>query len=392
MSALTSYFEQELDAIDAFLLDPEHPVMRIVADREMQRLPLQYLMRREDDERFPHLCVALTQPFLSWSQWFGAALSSLDAELRKVAEAGEPLLIAAKSSTDAGRSLPQEFLARGEGLASALPDQVGSLLFVLVPEQVEDGEGWIRSVRFLADGVTSRWLKFLIVEERQQPLTQVLADHPRILSRVFWLSPEEIAGRAEGDLNHPDPEIRRRGQVTVGLMAFGLKDYDKAEKAQRIALDQAVGTRDALEIALALYNLGNTLLAAERHEEAVGTFAHAADGCIHHKLDRLAPMVYTNLGVALYRAEDVQQALASLKVARDMFHAQRNVPAEAHVYDTLAMLYHADERRDEAERAWRCALALYEGITNPAMGKVREAGRQDILGKLDRFGHGPAPG
>ena len=35
---------------------------------------------------------------------------------------------------------------------------------------------------------------------------------------------------------------------------------------------------------------------------------------------------------------------------------------------------------------WRYALGLYEGITNPAMADVREAGRADIVSKLGRLG------
>jgi tetratricopeptide (TPR) repeat protein len=140
-----------------------------------------------------------------------------------------------------------------------------------------------------------------------------------------------------------------------------------------------------VETALALYNLGNTLIAAERPEEAVEVLAHAADGCCHHELDQLAPLVYTNLGIALHRAGAIDLAYRSLKVARDMFQAQGSLPSEAHVCDCLATIYFERGRRAEAERAWRYAVELYDRITNPALQDVRQGGRADILLKLDRL-------
>jgi Flp pilus assembly protein TadD len=101
-------------------------------------------------------------------------------------------------------------------------------------------------------------------------------------------------------------------------------------------------------------------------------------------------MVFTNLGVALHHAGESDQAFQSLKVARDLFCAQSNLPGEAHVCDTLALLYHEQERRPEAEKAWRYALSLYQRITNPAMADVREGGRKDIAAKLEHFGYGHA--
>jgi len=183
----------------------------------------------------------------------------------------------------------------------------------------------------------------------------------------------------------PDPAARRRALATVGVMAFGRRDYGKAEAAQRQLVREAKAAYEPVETALGLYNLGNTLIAAGRAEEAVEVLSHAADGCCYHELDQLAPMVYTNLGIALHRAGTVDQAFSSLKVARDMFQAQGNLPAEAHVCDCLAILHLEQGRRPDAEKAWRYAIELYDRITNPAMQDVRRGGRADILVKLDRL-------
>jgi tetratricopeptide (TPR) repeat protein len=183
-----------------------------------------------------------------------------------------------------------------------------------------------------------------------------------------------------------DPAARRRALSTVGIMAFGRRDYAKAEAAQRRLVREAKAAREPVETAIALYNLGNTLIAAERAEEAVEVLSHAADGCSHHATDELAPLVFTNLGVALYRTGAHDAAYLSLKVARDMFRAQRNLPAEAHVYDCLATLDLERGRRPEAERAWRYALDRYDGIANPALHDVKTRGRTEILRKLERIG------
>jgi tetratricopeptide (TPR) repeat protein len=184
----------------------------------------------------------------------------------------------------------------------------------------------------------------------------------------------------------PLPRDKRRAFATVGLMAFGRKDYEKAEQMQKRAVREAKAAEDPLEIAMSLYNLGNTYIAAERSDEAVEVLSLAAEGCCYHKLDQLMPMVYTNLGIALHQAGSAEQAYDSLKVARDTFHLQKNRPGEAHVCDCLGLICYEQERREEAEKAWRYALSLYDGIENPGMQDVKAAGREDIIEKLKHYG------
>ena len=125
---------------------------------------------------------------------------------------------------------------------------------------------------------------------------------------------------------------------------------------------------------MAAYGLGNTLLAAGQAEAAAETFMRACQLCSEHGLNELAPMAYTNLGVSLHRLGDFDQAFAALRVGSTFYRAQGNLPGEAFVCDNLALIYQELGRPDEAEKVWNYALGRYEGITNPAMADVREAG------------------
>jgi tetratricopeptide (TPR) repeat protein len=391
MQRIEAYFRDELQKLDTFLLDPDLVLLRLVLDPEMERMPLRYLAGREEQADFPHLLVGLTHPFASAREWSITANGILRAELERNADALGAVGVSIPPLPN-GEKPWADFIRGAEMLAESMPDNVGTILFVIAPEAIADDAAFSRSLRYFADAVHSRWLKFVLLEPRLAPRAAELATHPRVRTQTIWLSPEEIERRARGELadGASDPAARRQALTTIGLMAYGRKDYENAEAAQRQALTAALEGGEAVNKALALYNLGNTLLAAGRPEEAVDVLARAASGCAHHKLDQLAPMVYANLGVALHRAGGGEQSFRSLRVARDLFRAKGNLPGEAHVCDTLALLCHEQGRRAEAEQSWRYALSLFDRIDNPAMADVRQSGREDILAKLGHFGYGNA--
>ena len=180
---------------------------------------------------------------------------------------------------------------------------------------------------------------------------------------------------------------KRRAMTTVGLMAFGRKDYGKAEAMQSKAVKAAKLAEEPMEVALGLYNLGNTYIAAKDFEAAVDVLSEAADGCCFHEFDELAPLAFCNLGIALFHCGEQRGAFDALKVARDMFQAQNNLPGEAHVCDCLAQCHNTYDQRREAETAWLYALDLYDRITNPNLEDVRASGRQDIIIKMKHFGY-----
>lgn len=434
MGASEEFFVDQLEEIETFLLDPDRSVLRLIIDPEMRRVPLNYLIRREEMADFPHLMQAYAQDFSSPERWFAQLLEEFETEIARNREdlekAGVVLKIPAQPA--GGELKPwARFLQRADGIAESFPDTIASLVFLLEAEQIDDPKAFCRGIEYLADKTASEWLKFIVIEPRLEPTLEELAEHPKVKSQLFWLSPEEIERRAEADLpreegskgkqraaaammrsfpsaqaggtvasrktavrkaspSGPIPRNERLALATVGLMAFGRKDYVKAAKMQKRAVREAKASKDPLETATSLYNLGNTYIAAERSEEAVEVLSQAADGCCYHKLDQLTPMVFANLGVALHRIGSAEQAFDSLKVARDIFRSQKNRPGEAHVCDCLALIYLEQDRRNDAEKAWNYALKLYDGIENPAMADVKNAGREDIVTKLKHhgFSHG----
>ncbi len=184
----------------------------------------------------------------------------------------------------------------------------------------------------------------------------------------------------------PDPAVRRRALATVGIMAFGRKDYDRAEAVQNRLVREAKEAQEPVEVATAMYNLANTYMARKEPERAVETLVGALEGCFHHGIDQMLALIYCNLGVALHRCGQKDDAFAAFKVARDLFRAEDNIPSEAHVCDCLALLYYEDGRQQEAEGVWNFALSLYDRITDPLMQDVRDGGRAAILQKLEHFG------
>lgn len=388
---LQDFFEEQFDALEVFLLHPDAPVRVVRIDSELRPMLLKYLVCKDEEPEFPHLLIGYDAPFRDPVSWFAGLGTTLTGEIdqNRAALAAAGVADPFPSKPTARMKTPERFLIQAEHLAHQLPDSVGALTFVLEPEQIDDAEGFRRSLAFLADHVRSPWLKFLVLEERSRSvLDELVQNHPRVDAQVFWLSPEELGERAERALaasgGKPGP-ARQQAAGFAAAVAFARKDYTTAEALQRSIVHEAGSSGAPVDQAVALYNLGNTLLAQGDNTAAVEVFAEGAELCNAHQLDQLAPMLFTNLGVALHRIGEVDQAFASLKTARDHFRADGNRPGEAHVCDCLAALYQEVGRAAEAAQAWRFALQLYEGITNPALADVRSAGRADILAKLERL-------
>jgi tetratricopeptide (TPR) repeat protein len=210
----------------------------------------------------------------------------------------------------------------------------------------------------------------------------------RIGCQTFHLSPEEIERRTKEDLASPtalQPAERRKYLGMIAGFAFGRKEYDEAEQLQRQWAEAADADGQPAELATALYNLGNTLIAKGVFSEATDVYCRACNICLDNRLNSLAPLVYTNLGMSLHRQGNVEQAFAAMNVASDMFKAQNQRPGEAYVVECLAQMYADDGRNDEAEHTLLYALSLYDGITSTLFKDLREMGRTNILDKLARF-------
>jgi tetratricopeptide (TPR) repeat protein len=176
------------------------------------------------------------------------------------------------------------------------------------------------------------------------------------------------------------------GLALAGGFATSNKDIEQAETLLRRQLARAEQQGVPADMALSRYALGNALLAAGQIEDAADAFQQTCETCSMHALHEMSPMAYTNLGIALHRLGQADQAFDALKVANTFFRAQGNRPGEAFTCDNLARIHEEQGQHDKAERVWRYALKLYDGISNPQMQDVREGGRKDILEKLERLG------
>lgn len=393
---LSGFFPEQFDSLTDFMADEDERVRRVLVDAEMRPVLRKALAGLEDRTDFPHILVGHDAPFADALAYFAGLLELLERELEENAEA----LAAAGAKVVRPPSADKEpatrrFLKLAESVASGLPESVGALVFVLEPERVDDPATFRRAVAWLAEAPKADWLKFVVIEDRVAPeLDEVVAANPRrVGSQCFWLSPDEVEQRLRMDIAAAGPAASPAKRQAIGLaagMAFAKGDHAKAEALQRAVVTEAGDSGTPAESATALYNLGNTLVAKEDLEGAVGAFGRAAELCTEHDLNALAPVVFTNLGIALYRSDRPEEGFASLKVARDYFRAMGNRPGEAHVYDCFANIHLEQGRQDEAERAWRYALRLYDEITAAEMQDVRDGGRRDILAKLERLG-GRAP-
>lgn len=388
---LTAFFEDQVKEIRGFLEDPRRVVQIVQVDPELRTILLKMLAGLDEEGGFPHLLIGHDGRFDGPVQWFADLQNALEAELiRHAPDLAAEGIDVANPARDPSHRGPWPFLLRADLFAHSLPDSIGSLAFVIEPDQVDDSAGFVRSIGFLAQNVRCHWLKFIVLDERLAPrLTELASSQERVGLQTFWCSPQELQARLDAMLavqgTGSSPEARRVRSMAAAA-AFANKDYPKALALQRDLLNDAHAEGTPAEQAMAAYGLGNTLLAAGEANAAAEIFTQACQLCSEHGVNELAPMAYTNLGVSLHRLGDFDQAFAALRVGSTFYRAQGNLPGEAFVCDNLALIYQELGRPADAEKVWRYALARYEGITNPAMADVREAGRADVLAKLERLG------
>lgn len=386
------FFGEQLRDLENFLAISTGNVRVVRVDPEMRGLLLRMLGRRDEAPDFPHLLIGCYGDFDDAVSWFEGLEAVLSAEIEQAAGSLAARGIAvADASSDRNLAAPWRFLRLAERLADGLPDDAGALAFLLAPEQISDPASFVRSIAFLASRASSRWLRFIVLEDRATPLlADLAAAHLKVTSQTFWLPPDRMARRqaasngfAALSPDPPPPDTR-----IAAAVAFAGKHYARAEALQREQMQQPAEAKAPVQQVIEQYDLGRTLLEAGRTEEAVSVLAGACDMACTHGLNEIMPTVYMNLGMALHRLSDFDQAFKALQVANRFFRTQGNLPGEAFSYDALAGIYDELGRREEAERTWRFALAVYDSIANPDLGDVREAGRADIQAKLDRLGKG----
>lgn len=385
------FFAEQLELVRDFLATPDVAVNIIQVDGEMHGILMRLLAGLDNDPDLPHALIGHYEPFTDPAAWFAGMKAALDAQLALHAEALAAIGVPA-SGPDPAKALtaPWHFLRHAERLAASLPDDAGAIAFLIDPERVEDDAMFGRSIDFLASQTREPWLKFIVLDDRSRPRLAALADdRSRVDLQVFWLPPEEISWRLNAAAMQGEGGDEGEGLALAGGFATSNKDFEQAETLLRRQLARAERQGAPADIALSRYTLGNALLAAGQVEAAAEAFQQTCESCSTHTLYELSPVAYTNLGIALHRLGQFDQAFDALKVANTFYRAQGNRPGEAFTCDNLARIHEERGQHDKAERVWRYALKLYDGISNPAMRDVREGGRSDILDKLERLAGKP---
>lgn len=407
---LTTFIQRQIDGVQAFVEDPWTNILILRLDAEMERIAAKVLASFEDDEDNEWAFFVSSTAFETADEYFGCVAAEMLADLEAgIASAPDeeaapcalpaPMAPGRSGHGEAGGTPERRLVDFLDRMMRTLNRHAEALVLVLGPERVQP-DAWRASIARLRTMLVDPRVKVIVFDSRTEPVLLVEAlDAPvvdlaaaapirvgRVAVQTFFLSPDEVEGGIErtlaaGGLSEME---RLRYTAVLGGFAFGRKDYEKAETLQRQWLTQAVEAGSASDRAGAHYNLGNTYLAAERWAEAEAELAAGVDVSLDGGLDVLAAMCLTNLGFALYRQARYELALQSFQAAGRTFRALRYLPGEAHVLDSMAAVYEESGQADKARQLRERAVAMYDGMTAPALADAAEAARADLRAKLER--------
>jgi tetratricopeptide (TPR) repeat protein len=156
----------------------------------------------------------------------------------------------------------------------------------------------------------------------------------------------------------------------LGVVHFELEEYERAEAAFR----QAIAIRP--DFAAAWSNLGRSLAAHGAYMEAVGAYIRARDADPSDRVTRL------RLAIAQRRSGDAPAAIATYQAL------VRDEPRYVSAWYNLGLTLAAEEREEEASRAFRNALAIDPEHRSSLISLGRldvSAGRlEDAIARLSR--------
>jgi tetratricopeptide (TPR) repeat protein len=388
---LEEIFQNQVDQLRAFL-DDKRKVVRIVQhDPDLKPVLNKLLTALEGGSDGSHLFWTTGTSFYNQSQYFRDILLELiDANESHRSELAEVGVELSPPSPDgnwaATRGRFVEYLSR---VADELPDFLGTYTILIDPDEIHDPRDYEEAIYFLASNTRSKRVKYIVLDQRSKPLLDGFDRHDnRISVQVFRFSPEQVENQLKDDLNHNSSlTASERRQYTALMASFAVsrKDYREAEHLQREVLRESLRVGNPGEQAVAYYNLGNTYISMEEFDLAEDCYKRSGELCIETGSDLLLAMSLTNLGIALHRQGLSADAISSFDSACRIFRATNNHVGTAHSLDHKASVLAETGYKGRAEKAWLEALAIYEGFKGDAFKEVRQAGRQDIIEKLNRF-------
>ncbi|MFJ8083842.1 ATP-binding protein [Streptomyces sp. NPDC096205] len=218
--------------------------------------------------------------------------------------------------------------------------------------------------------------------DRRQALSWLDAERAGLVAAALWAREERFS-------------------VTAGQLALCLGEYldwrryfDDKITIFRVAQEAAFRAGAQVREAGAWCNLGIALLRAGQVEDAVDALARARDLFEAAGKCRGAAMAWDNLGLAVCEADRVDEAVEAHTRARDLFRAAKDSHGEAMAWNNLGLALRAAGRVGKAIDAHTRAQGLHEAAGdrlrearawhNLAIA-LREAGRTREA--IEAFGH-----
>jgi tetratricopeptide (TPR) repeat protein len=389
---LQHFFEEQIRSLRIFVNTPGPPRMRVVlVNADTKPVTHRLLAGVESDEKVTAVFVPSDTPFHDLASFFAGLYADLVQAYRLFADVLIAEYILPPPDWQSLKfSSPAERFVRGVSqFANALPEEVGTVTFLLDPAEVTHPGGYRQALGFLADaGSTSEWVKYVVLDDRRTGYTaELLKERLDIHAQSMDLSPEEMETRIDRSLANGLGISLKERRIYTGLLASfaaARKEFDRALHLQQQQLDltqQQEATPS--DLAAVHYNTGNIHLAKKDYTAAVQSYTTALNQAMAAGLSALTPVILTNLGVALFHGEARDEAEHCFDTARIYAIRLNQPPTEAHVLDCRARCHLAAGRLDQAECCWKEALVAYEGITAEPLRFAREGGRRQVLAQLE---------
>lgn len=282
----------------------------------------------------------------------------------------------------------EKLARRIDAVTAAFPEESGSMVLILDPGEIPDPAGFAQGLKALVAAAKHDKTKFLLLDVGSAPEIEKLREAgDAFTGQDFQLNPVAIEKQVKADLASGKLSDGEKRQYTAmaGSFAFANRNLDEATKHQTEAVKLAEKNGEPADVAVALYNLGNTHLKAQRLPEAEKTFERAAEMALEADRKSLLGMTLLNLGVTFSRQGRLEDAVQTLDVGRQAFAAESQLPGEIHALDTKAATLFEAKKNPEAEAAWREALLLVLDMKNPNVANLKTSIRDDLFDKLERF-------
>ncbi len=387
--ALQDFFKQQQLQLRAFLDAPEHSVLLLQHAGDIRKILEKALLALDEDAAHSHMLIFVDEPWKNADSFCEHLLQRLEQQNNGFREDFKKLGISLPDTLDDHAGNPLQRLKQATSrLMSAIPGAPASLAFIIPWDDLENTEA---ATQFLLDVASARFsvrIKWIVFDElRASRFPDLIKMKSLVAVQKFHLEMDAVEKQVVADLKGGQlaPDERLRYLSMAGAFAAAHRRFGEAEQYQLEVLKLAPQSGKPADSAVAYYNLGNSYLNQRRLEDAERAFGQSANICLAEKSNELLAMVLTNLAITLHQQKRIDEALQSFDIAQRTFAAVGNRPGEAYVYDCKAAVLGIEKRSEEAEQAWRQALACYDSIQNPSMADVRKHGRDDIVIKLKRY-------